>query len=297
MSAYESHQVKTSDGLDLVVRHYQASRNSEDGRRTIMIVHGLSEHAGRYEHVAEYMVQQGWNVVLPDQRGHGRSSGPSLHAPRFEAFCEDLQTLREYFALAPRQLGILGHSMGGLIATRDAQLHPEASSALLLFSPLLGLVKQPSPVVRVLGKMLTYVRPTFLFSTGFSSGMATSNPEAIEKREADPFVQHKISANLFFEIERSLKLAWQEQHKIDVPVKLFQAEQDHLVDASAAMDWFAQFEPNANHPTEATLVPDQLHELLNETDWQQRCDEALKWLELHVEKEPDSEETQNSQAG
>jgi len=299
LSDYELHQVKTSDGLELAVRHYQpASSDSESHeQRTLLIVHGLSEHAGRYDHVAKYFRQKGWNVVIPDQRGHGESSGPAVHAPRFESFCEDLHTIREHFELAPERLGVLGHSMGGLIATRDAQLHPEATSALVLFSPLLGLVKQPSPAIRLIGKIFSHLWPTYLFSTGFSSGMATSNPEAIKKREADPYVRNQISARLFFEIEQALTAAWREQAHISVPVKVMQAAEDHLVDATAAMNWYAQYNSITEHPSEATLVADQLHELLNETDWETRCAEAHAWLEQHVGGEQKPNESHKTQAG
>ncbi|MEO7116192.1 MAG: alpha/beta fold hydrolase, partial [Caldimonas sp.] len=66
-----SRTIRTRDGLDLRRRDWP----SDGARGTIVIVHGLGEHAGRYGHVAAALNGRGWGVVGYDHRGHGRSPG------------------------------------------------------------------------------------------------------------------------------------------------------------------------------------------------------------------------------
>ena len=63
--------IGTRDGLALHRRDWP----SADARGTIVIVHGLGEHVGRYAHVAARLNASGWSVVGYDQRGHGASPG------------------------------------------------------------------------------------------------------------------------------------------------------------------------------------------------------------------------------
>ena len=64
-------RLRTRDGLQLHLRHWPAR-----AARSVLIVHGLGEHIGRYEHVAAQLHADGWQVFGYDQRGHGRSEGP-----------------------------------------------------------------------------------------------------------------------------------------------------------------------------------------------------------------------------
>ena len=63
--------IRTRDGMALVRRDWP----SADARGTIVIVHGLGEHIGRYAHVAARLNADRWSVVGYDQRGHGASPG------------------------------------------------------------------------------------------------------------------------------------------------------------------------------------------------------------------------------
>ena len=63
--------IQTRDGMALVRRDWP----SADARGTIVIVHGLGEHIGRYAHVAARLNANRWSVVGYDQRGDGASPG------------------------------------------------------------------------------------------------------------------------------------------------------------------------------------------------------------------------------
>ncbi|MFD0904292.1 alpha/beta hydrolase [Actinomadura sediminis] len=112
-----------------------------DGPRYVAVLaHGYGEHLGRYEHVADALVRHGATVCGPDHMGHGRSAGERVLVEDYEDVVADLHTVVE----AARDdhpdvpVVLIGHSMGGMIATRYAQLHGDGLAALVLSGPVLG---------------------------------------------------------------------------------------------------------------------------------------------------------------
>lgn len=112
----------------------------ETPRHLVLVSHGYAEHVGRYEHLAAALVEAGAGVYAIDHVGHGRSSGDRAVVPDIEAVVDDLHRLdRRARAEHPGlPVVLLGHSLGGLIATRYAQLYGESLTALVLSAPQLG---------------------------------------------------------------------------------------------------------------------------------------------------------------
>lgn len=109
-------------------------------RYVAVLVHGYGEYLGRYDHVADVLVRHRAVVCGPDHAGHGRSAGDRVLVEDFEDVVADLHTVAEAARGDHPGLPVvmIGHSMGGLIATRYAQLHGDALAALVLSGPVLG---------------------------------------------------------------------------------------------------------------------------------------------------------------
>jgi alpha-beta hydrolase superfamily lysophospholipase len=110
----------------------------DDPARLVVLVHGYGEHIGRYEHVAAALNARGSAVVGPDHRGHGQSPGEPALVEDFEPIVEDLRAVVQD-ARGDLPVVMVGHSMGGLIATRYAQRFPEDLAGLVLSGPAIGL--------------------------------------------------------------------------------------------------------------------------------------------------------------
>ena len=110
----------------------------DDPARLVVLVHGYGEHIGRYEHVAAALNARGSAVVGPDHRGHGQSPGEPALIEDFEPIVEDLRAVVQD-ARGDLPVVMVGHSMGGLIATRYAQRFPEDLAGLVLSGPAIGL--------------------------------------------------------------------------------------------------------------------------------------------------------------
>jgi alpha-beta hydrolase superfamily lysophospholipase len=111
-----------------------------DPRRIVILAHGYGEHMGRYDHVAEFLVRRGAVVAGPDHVGHGRSGGERVIVTDFDLVVDDLHAvvmrMKEWHPDTP--LVLVGHSMGGLIGARYAQLHGDELAGLVLSGPVLG---------------------------------------------------------------------------------------------------------------------------------------------------------------
>lgn len=109
-------------------------------RYVAVLVHGYGEHIGRYDHVADALVSNGATVAGPDHIGHGRSAGERVLVEDFADVVADLHTVVTRTAAAHPGLPVvlIGHSMGGMIAARYAQVHGPGLAALVLSGPVLG---------------------------------------------------------------------------------------------------------------------------------------------------------------
>src|SRR5262245_6385417 len=95
--------LRTDDGLPLYWRQW-SKPGMDKARGTVLIVHGLGEHIGRYDHVATRLNSWGWHVVGHDQRGHGASGGPRGDIPNPERLLQDLALVIDELRADP-QLG------------------------------------------------------------------------------------------------------------------------------------------------------------------------------------------------
>ncbi|MGN9758447.1 lysophospholipase [Streptomyces sp. SD31] len=109
-------------------------------RYVALVVHGYGEHAGRYTEVADVLVEHGAAVFGPDHVGHGRSAGERVVIEDFEDVVADVHAVARLARAAYPGLPVvlIGHSMGGLIAARYAQLNGDGLAALVLSGPVIG---------------------------------------------------------------------------------------------------------------------------------------------------------------
>jgi alpha-beta hydrolase superfamily lysophospholipase len=106
----------------------------------VVLLHGYGEHIGRYDHVADALIGSGAVVFGLDHMGHGKSDGDRAIVTDFDHAVADVNQLVD--TAVERHPGLpvvmIGHSMGGLIATRYAQTHGDRLAALVLSGPAIG---------------------------------------------------------------------------------------------------------------------------------------------------------------
>jgi len=161
-----------SDGENIAVQDWPLAPGTTP-RGMILLVHGLGEHAGRYDQLARQLTDWGFAVRGYDQYGHGESGGRRGGLPTDDRLLEDLADLVDSTrARMDRQtpLILLGHSMGGLVAARFVALALRPVEALILSSPALD------PGLNTVQKLLLAVLPTIAPNlTGRTAGCMTAS--------------------------------------------------------------------------------------------------------------------------
>ena len=192
-------QVETRDGLTLRGREWPLAQ----ARGTILLVHGLGEHVGRYPHVAAFFNARGWRVVGYDHRGHGASDGARGRLAAEDDLLVDLarvvDAVRGEHADGP--LVLLGHSLGGLVAARfvAGAIAPAASwarpvDALMLSSPALATTM--SPLQKAMLAVLGPLTPNLAVGNGLKPEWISRDPAVVAAYRADPGVHDRIAPRL-----------------------------------------------------------------------------------------------------
>jgi alpha-beta hydrolase superfamily lysophospholipase len=109
-------------------------------RFVALLAHGYGEHAGRYAHIAKRLVAEGSAVYAPDFEGHGLSEGDRARIQTIDDLVDELASVYEASRRANTGTPVIliGHSLGGLIATRFAQRDQPDLAALVLSGPFVG---------------------------------------------------------------------------------------------------------------------------------------------------------------
>jgi alpha-beta hydrolase superfamily lysophospholipase len=229
--------INGKDRIKLYYRQYTA----ENEKARLVIVHGLGEHSGRYRNVVEPLLSEGLSIWVIDHRGHGRSGGPRGHVRHFGDYIEDL---KECVLLArrdlpeKRKLFMLGHSMGGLIALHFAIRHPDLIDNLIISSPALGVTAEVPPIKLLLGKIMSVVWPGLKFNNELDATKISHDSGVVEAYQKDPLVHDRVSARWVTEFFNAMDTANRSVKKLNVPILMQVAGDDHLTNAASSKNFF-----------------------------------------------------------
>lgn len=233
-------------------------------RGTVILVHGLGEHAGRYDYVARHLNAWGFAVRGYDQYGHGESGGVRGGLPTDTHLLDDLADMVDSTRARMRKdtpLILLGHSMGGVVAARFVALGIRPVDALVLSSPALdpGLSNWQKVLLRVLSR----IAPALRVGNGLKSQYLSHDPEVVAAYRADPLVHDRISARLIRFIADSGEQVIAAAPLWKVPTLLMYAGNDRLVNPAGSRR-FAATVPRAK--IKVICFEAMYHEILNEQD-------------------------------
>lgn len=246
----------------------------ETPRAAILISHGWSEHAGRYRELAEWLAEQDYEVHALDHRGHGKSSGKRGHVNDWRDFARDLEQVRE--SIDQSRQFLLGHSMGGMISCLHLLEFPQRFSAVALSGPSLDLSYKVPKIKELLSKALSRWLPSLSLSGDIDPSIVCGNPAVVEAYRNDPFNHGKISARWFIGFQEAIQRLKQQAHTIATPIAIWHGAGDELV-----APWVSEqfYQALTVEPRHYELVPDTLHEILYEENWQQTAAAMLAWFE------------------
>ena len=102
--------------------------------RAVLLLHGKNFPAAYWEPTLRALLGKGFRVIAPDQIGFGKSTKPAAYQFSFQALADNTRALLD--ALGVQRAAVVGHSMGGMLATRFALMYPERTERLALINPI-----------------------------------------------------------------------------------------------------------------------------------------------------------------
>lgn len=278
-----SQTLTTPDGISLALRTWVPAGPP---RGQVLFVHGLGEHMGRYEAMAQDLASQGWLVQAYDQRGHGASGGGRGQMAADDSLLADLGQVLQHLRSAPSNgpLILLGHSLGGLVAARYVAegLHAtpapwwKAVDGLVLSSPALDAGM--TAVQKLLTAVVSRVAPSLAVGNGLNPNDICRDSAVVQAYVADPLVHDRISGRLARFIAEAGPWVEALAPQWRTPTLLMWAGADRCVSPSGSMRFAA------GAPAGVLIAkpwPSLAHEIFNEPEHRDVWAEVSAWLQQH----------------
>lgn len=275
--------VCTRDGLTLLLRHWPALLTPRP-RGIVCIVHGLGEHIGRYEHVAQNLNQAGWAVVGFDLRGHGKSDGARGAINKDDDLLHDLATVIDAIKLAysTYRLALLGHSLGGLIVARFAAAHANPLERAAWKRPI-DLCALSSPALKIsltrFQKCLLYsvgrLAPNLAVANGLNPAWISTDDSVVKAYVHDPLVHNRVTGRLTRFMLESAKVVRQRACDWTTPTLLLYSGADRCVQPAGSKQFSASVPGTMIQTKEYAQMA---HEIFNEPDRETVLNDLQEWL-------------------
>ncbi len=261
----------TRDGLTQLQRRWLPAPEPDGPRSAVVLVHGLGEHSGRYEHVGQFLAERGHDVLGFDNRGFGQSGGARGHVDRFDLFLDDIEDL----VVERRQLGVpvvvIGHSLGGLMAATYATTDRPQPDVLVLSAPALGA--EAPRWQRVAAPILARVAPERFVKSEIDPSILSADPAVQRAFRDDPLRVAGGTARLGDEIFTTMASTRAAIDRISMPTYVLHGSADRLVPSRYSR-------PLADLPNVTYRLWTGLrHECFNEIGREDVLDELAGWLD------------------
>ena len=273
--------LSTADGTALHLQSWAPAPGAARG--SVLIVHGLGEHIGRYAHVAQRLNGAGWAVAGYDQRGHGQSGGARGAIAQPDSLLADLGLVLTHTRrnASPGPLLLLGHSMGGAIAGRfvaeglAAQPAPwwQAVDGLVLSSP--ALAADTTLVQKLLLAVFGRLAPGLAVNNGLQPEWISRDPAVVKAYLADPLVHDRITPRLGHFILAAGQSVRDNAARWTLPSLLLYAGADRCVAPRGSNEFAAAAPASA---LTSRRYDGLFHEIFNEPEQTTVLDDLLAWL-------------------
>jgi alpha-beta hydrolase superfamily lysophospholipase len=260
-----------SDGTQLLARHWSATADNQYG--VVVVMHGLKDHSARYTNFATTLARGGFAVYAFDLRGHGRSAGPRVAPAAWTDYVDDLDKFLSW--VEQREPGkpvfLFGHSMGGAIAARVAELHPVAG--LVLSGPALAI--DAAPLLIAATRMSGFVTPRFpaldLDNRDFSSDPAGAGAMDHDELISQPAAPASTAAGLV----EGIHTIWRDVDRLTMPLLVLHGSADRLT-APAGSRMLVERAPSKQKILK--IYEGFYHDLVHEPNGQSVAEDVVLWL-------------------
>lgn len=242
----------------------------EPSKATIVLVHGLAEHSGRYEAVGSQFAGAGFSVKAPDLFGFGASGGERATVEAWDDYLDQAETLIQE---SDGPAVLMGHSMGGLVCLSYALRDRTPPDLLVLSAPAVG---GGAAWQKALAPLLARLAPGVLIPNDLKGDQLSRDPDVGEAYFADPLVFVKTSArlgNFLFQTQATVK---SDLDSLSIPTLVMHGGADSIVPPWSTAP-LGQLKG-----VERRLYPKLRHEIFNEPEGPELIAEVIDWINKHL---------------
>ncbi|MBI2769139.1 MAG: lysophospholipase [Burkholderiales bacterium] len=265
-----------ADGDNIAVQDWPLAEGVEL-RGVVVVVHGLGEHAGRYDLVARRLNSWGFAVRGFDQYGHGESGGVRGALPNDTRLLDDLADVVDSTRVRMAEglpLILLGHSMGGLVVARFISQGKRDVDGVVLSSPALDAG------LNGFQKMLLATLPRFLpnlpVGNGVDADYISHDPRVVAAYRKDPLVHDRITPRLAKFIADTGPLCVESAPQWKLPTLLMYAGDDRLVNPAGSRAFAAAAPADV---VTSRCFEGLYHEIFNESEAEPVFAALKSWMD------------------
>jgi alpha-beta hydrolase superfamily lysophospholipase len=276
-------------------------------RGVVQLLHGASEHARRYEGLAQVLTAAGYLVYAHDQRGHGQTAGCRdkmgiVGADGWSGFVRDAHQVGELIEQQHSDLPLFlfGHSMGAALAQRAMQLWGEhlhgvilsgPSAPALNLEPIVALAEQaaqaePNAPSMLASQMFAALNAPFApGKTGYE--WLSRDEKAVQAYVDDPWCGFPFCNRLAADLYAGLHALWQPQNMARIPQTLpllvLAGEADPVGGNTVGVQaLLAHYQQLGVLDLSHKFYPAARHEVLNEINREEVHCDIVEWLNAHL---------------
>lgn len=113
---------------------YMDVKPNKPNGKNVLLLHGKNFNGAYWQTTIKALTDKGYRVIAPDQIGFGKSTKPQHIQYSFQQLAENTKSILDKLNIS--KTAVLGHSMGGMLATRFALMYPEITEKLILENPI-----------------------------------------------------------------------------------------------------------------------------------------------------------------
>lgn len=301
--------ITSNDGIHTLHHHFFDCQSKP--KATLLIVHGMSEHGGRYDAFAQFLAEQGIAVATYDQLGHGKTANCQEELGYVHKTYPVQMLLRDVVRMAnllkqrhPQTPHfIMGHSMGSFIVRQVLSQHSHDFTGAILMGtadknplikslvPLFAGLNRLSPKrpCHWAGNSMNKVLNSKLGNVQSASRFAwvSNNTDNINAYESDPLCGFNFTHNGFFALFKIMDLALNQDWHADIdrhfPLLLVSGKDDPVGNMGKGIDRLQQrLQDNGFWQINKRLYPNMRHEPLHEQQADMVFNDIAHWITHHA---------------
>jgi len=264
-----------TDDVDLFVQTWQPVGAI---RGVIALVHGISEHSGRYAYLVERLTQQGFAVAAFDNRGHGRSGGVHGHIDSWSDYREDVHAFIRYTSAHFMRLPLFlyGHSLGALIVSDYVLFYPQGLDGVILSGHPLRPAGAAKPYLVLIARILSRYKPLIALPLGVADQALSRDPSVVKAFASDPLVHRKVTARWGVETLAAIDRVRARAGEIQLPLLVLHGGADRVNSVEGSKELFNLV---SSEDKQLRIYPGGFHEPHNDLDREEVLSDVIRWLD------------------